>query len=244
MKNFADNRIQQKSSKLGDFFCDKFLQKIYHNTTQLRIIVMVFQNNCGIIMPFELLSITMKKSVILGMLLATASVCTSANALLPTPTQNPLTALQVIGTAPPPLLGQQQTATPIQATLTPAVYAFVVQSDELGNEQLMPIQAGIAPKQGDTLEYQIHYTNHTGERIRRAVVAVNVPAGVELIGGVSPLGASASINGSVYGRMPLRGSIGGVVQEIPFKYYKALRWTIEDVGLNGTAVVKYRAILK
>lgn len=178
-------------------------------------------------------------------LVTSVMISLSANALLPTP--NPQSAqLTVLNTAPPPLVNEStvQTVLPVQNGLSSAIYAFVVKMDVMGNETLVPVSADVTIQKGDMLEYQGHYTNYTGERIRSTTVSLSVPAGVELVGGVLPLGASGSVDGNRYSHMPLRGNIGGVVQEIPLKYYKALRWNIEDIGIGGTAIVKYRAILK
>ncbi len=92
------------------------------------------------------------------------------------------------------------------------------------------------------LEYQGLFTNN-GDRVRKMDVSLSIPDSLELIGGVVP-NASGSMDGSRFVRMPVRATINGVLQDLPLSRYKALRWTVEDVGIGGTAVVKYRAKVK
>ena len=66
----------------------------------------------------------------------------------------------------------------------------------------------------------------------------------EFTGFLSPKTAKGSADGQRFVNMPIRINVGGQVQNLAFGSYKALRWTVEDVGLGGTAVVKYRAKIK
>ncbi|MDO4896051.1 MAG: hypothetical protein Q3971_01705 [Moraxella sp.] len=122
------------------------------------------------------------------------------------------------------------------------VNAFVVKSEN-GVETLVPVNASTPVKSGDVLEYQGLFTN-TGDRVRKMDVTLSIADGLELVGGVVPQHASASVDGNRFVRMPIRVNVGGQIQNLPLAQYKALRWTIDDVGLGGTAVVKYRAKLK
>lgn len=190
------------------------------------------------------------KAPLKTLLLLSLSIVGCANALLPNPTQSPTLAqpqnLAVLPTTPPPLLNQAvaQHIPPMTQGLSQSVYAFLVTSDADGVETLVPVSVGTPVKAGDTLEYRAHFTNHTGERIRRTSVSVSIPDGVELVGGIMPIVATASVDNNRFSRVPLRANINGEIQNLPYRYYKALRWSIEDIGLGGTAVVKYRAVLK
>lgn len=126
-----------------------------------------------------------------------------------------------------------------QNAINPVVNVFVVRQ-EAGQEVLVPVNLSTAVKSGDVLEYQGLFTNQ-GERVRSMDVTLSIADGLELIGGLSPEFAHASADGSRFVRMPIRARINGEVQVLPLSYYKALRWTLEDVGIGGTAVVKYRA---
>lgn len=185
----------------------------------------------------------MKKSILAGLLLAIgASGVSSANAILPTPPAT--TAIQIQNIAPPPLVAAIAQKPVTKQTLNPAIYAFLVRQDANGGETLTPVVAGTPLKKGDVVEYQGYFSNQTGERIRRAAVSLNIPTGVELVGGILPLGATASVDGKKFFRVPMRARMDGQIQNLPFRFYKVIRWQVEDLGLDGVAVVKYRAVLK
>lgn len=123
------------------------------------------------------------------------------------------------------------------------VNAFVVQNVN-GQETLIPVTADTTVQAGDILEYQGLFTNNSTERVRTMDVTLSIADGLELIGGVMPRLAQATIDDSRFLRIPIRANVGGQIQELPLSQYKALRWTVEDIGLGGTAVVKYRARVK
>lgn len=157
-------------------------------------------------------------------LIAMAMVGVSAHAMLPTPNPNTVSPTQ---TAP---------------AITSVVNAFVVKGTGSA-ETLVPVSVSTSVKSGDVLEYQGLFTN-TGDRIRKMDVTLTIADNLELIGGISPQYAQASLDGGRFLRMPIRAKVGNQIQELPLSRYKALRWTVEDVGLGGTAVVKYRAKVK
>ncbi|OPH37859.1 hypothetical protein B5J93_07635 [Moraxella equi] len=121
--------------------------------------------------------------------------------------------------------------------------AFIVQNIN-GQETLTPINAGTPIKSGDILEYQGLFTNNSSERVRSMDVTLSIADSLELVGGIHPRFPHATIDGSRFVRSPIRANVGGQVQELPLSDYKALRWTLEDIGLGGTSVVKYRAKVK
>lgn len=114
--------------------------------------------------------------------------------------------------------------------LEPVVNAFLVQG-----ETLVPIVAGVAVQSGDVVEYQAYLTNRTGERVRSATIALHIPAGVQLLGGILPAGYFVSSDGVNFGR-----AVANAPQSV-LDTYKALLWNVQDIGLDGVAVVKYRA---
>lgn len=203
--------------------------------------------------------------------LTALSVAMSAHAMLPTPTETPnLTSKQsdageVSYTANPQaksnvsMTGKMAAVAPqnisIQnplgqspqqgssAGIWSVVNAFVVQNIN-GQETLTPINADTTVKSGDTLEYQGLFTNNSPERVRSMEVTLSIADGLVLVGGIHPKFPHATIDGSRFIRSPIRANIGGQVQELPLSDYKALRWTLEDIGIGGTSVVKYRAKLK
>lgn len=129
------------------------------------------------------------------------------------------------------------------AGIQSVVNAFIVQNIN-GQETLTPINAGTPVKSGDILEYQGLFTNNSSERVRSMDVTLSITDGLALVGGIHPRFPHATIDGSRFVRSPIRANVGGQVQELPLSDYKALRWTLEDIGLGGTSVVKYRAKVK
>ena len=178
----------------------------------------------------------------------------SAHAMLPNPTTDTV-SYTAVPTAKPnaPTFNMPTVSASVAAMPTipqntdgvdfiSVVNAFVVKSSD-GIETLVPVSVGTPVQKGDVLEYQGLFTN-TGDRVRKMDITLSIADGLELVGGVSPQHASASNDGNRFVRMPIRANIGGQVQNLPLSYYKALRWTVEDVGLGGTALVKYRAKVK
>lgn len=134
--------------------------------------------------------------------------------------------------------------TSVPAGVDAVVNAFVVRTVD-GQETLEPVTAATAIKAGDVVEYQGLFTNKGADRIRNMTVTLSLPEGAVFTGQADPaLGALASVDGTRFLHMPIRANVNGVVQNLPFEQYKALRWTIEEIGLGGTAVVKYRATIR
>lgn len=181
----------------------------------------------------------MKSRILLLAALATTAV--SAQAMLPTTGQvNTNQAVQAVQA----VQAQQAQATENQhQQIDRKLNAFVVRTDAQGAESLVPLTIADGVKQGDVVEYQGLFTNQDSHRVRKLVVTLSIPEGVELVGGVSPA-AQGSADSNRFTRMPVRANIGGEIKDLPFKYYKALRWTVEDLGIGATAVVKYRVVIK
>lgn len=124
------------------------------------------------------------------------------------------------------------------------VVAYVVRTAN-GQETLEPISTKTAIKSGDVVEYHGLFTNTGKERVRNMTVTLNLPQGAVFTGQADPaLGTLASLDHSQFLRMPIRQSVNGQAQNVPFAQYRALRWTIEELGIGGTAVVKYRATIR
>lgn len=130
-----------------------------------------------------------------------------------------------------PTLSHQDVAT--------AIYAYVVQG-----ESLTPVTSSTQLRSGDVVEYHGYFSNVSTDRIRSMAVTMSIPDNMEFLGSQSPVNALASIDGSRFSRMPLRANMNGAVQDIPLNLYKGLRWEVEDVGLKGVVVAKYRARVK
>lgn len=158
-----------------------------------------------------------------------------------TTTQTATTIASTTTTLTPQAVNQPQSTG--QENVNTVVNAFIVKTDPAGKETLIPVNVGTAVKSGDILEYQGLFTNN-GDRIRTMEVTLSIADGTEFTGFLHPKTAKGSADGQRFVNMPIRVNVGGQVQNLAFGNYKALRWTVEDIGLGGTAVVKYRAKLK
>lgn len=168
-----------------------------------------------------------------------AMVVTQASAMLPTPEPALNSSPAALQTAS----NTNNSGSNAQAVNT-KITASLISVDANGNEVLVPVTADTRLQSGNILEYQGFFTNTNADRVRKMTVTMSIPEQVELLGGVMPDFPFASVDGSAFSRMPLRGNINGQNQKIPLSYYKAVRWDIEGVGLNDTVMVQYRAKVK
>lgn len=164
-----------------------------------------------------------------GTVLASVLLTGAANAMLPTPEP----ALEESA-------GQEESTNVIQTKTV----AALVSVDANGQPALTPIDENTRLQKGNVIEYQSYFTNTGKDRLRSMTVSMSIPDEVQLMGDVNPSIAFGSVDGQNFSRMPLHGTINGVMQEVPLEYYKGLRWTIEGLGVNETAVVKYRTLVK
>ena len=158
--------------------------------------------------------------VVAGTLVGVMAV-TQASAMLPTPEQAVDNSVAIQSNANPV---STSTAQAVNSKIT----ASLISVDANGQEVLVPVDA----------------TNTNADRVRKMTVTMSIPEQVELLRAVSPDFPYGSADGNTFARMPLRGKVDNQLQEIPLKYYKAVRWDLEGVGLNDTVVVKYRARVK
>lgn len=179
--------------------------------------------------------------VVAGTLIG-AMVVTQASAILPTPEQavDGSVALQANANNTNTSNNSRSSAQAVNSKIT----ASLISSDANGQEVLVPVNASTRLQSGNVLEYQGYFTNTNADRVRKMTVTMSIPDQVELLQTVSPDFPYGSADGNTFARMPLRGKVDNQLQEIPLKYYKAVRWDLEGVGLNDTVVVKYRARVK
>ncbi|WP_294032835.1 hypothetical protein [uncultured Moraxella sp.] len=134
--------------------------------------------------------------------------------------------------------------TSVPDSIDAVVNAYLVRTAN-GQETLEPITTATVVKSGDVVEYQTLLTNTGTDRVRSMTVTLSLPEGAVFTGQADPaLGTLASADGARFVRMPIRTTVNGATQNLPFDRYQALRWTIEEIGLGGTAVVKYRATIR
>lgn len=174
--------------------------------------------------------------VVAGTLIG-AMVVTQASAMLPTPEQavgNPAAVQAATNTS------SQSSAQAVNSKIT----ASLVSVDANGQEVLVPVNTNTRLQSGNVLEYQGYFTNTNADRVRKMTVTMSIPDEVELLNTVTPDFPYGSVDGDNFARMPLRTKVDNQLQDVAMKYYKAVRWDLEGVGLNDTVAVKYRARVK
>lgn len=180
-----------------------------------------------------------------AMALGVATLANSACAVLPNPPAVQPQVITEVTQLPTPVVTPPVVVAPVETTaMSASVHAFLLRSDAVGQEVLVPVTPQTQVTAGDVLEYQVHFDNVTGERLRKAQLNVSIPEELEFIGAVVPAQVMASIDGQAFSRMPLRTRVDGQLQPVALSFYRVLRWEVEDIGIGGTAVVKYRAKLK
>ena len=190
--------------------------------------------------PFSAFSGHRLFHVIAGTLVGVMAV-TQASAMLPTPEQAIDTSVAVQSNSNQASTNSGNSS--VQA-VNSKVTASLISVGADGQEVLVPVNANTRLQSGNVLEYQGYFTNTNADRVRKMTVTMSIPEQVELLRTVSPDFPYGSADGDTFARMPLRGKVDNQLQEIPLKYYKAVRWDIEGVGLNDTVAVKYRARVK
>ena len=195
--------------------------------------------------PFSAFSGHRLFHVIAGTLVGVMAV-TQASAMLPTPEQAVDSSVAMQSSTNQASTNQASTNSgnsSVQA-VNSKVTASLISVGADGQEVLVPVNANTRLQSGNVLEYQGYFTNTNADRVRKMTVTMSIPEQVELLRTVSPDFPYGSADGDTFARMPLRGKVDNQLQEIPLKYYKAVRWDIEGVGLNDTVAVKYRARVK
>ncbi|MBI0427096.1 hypothetical protein [Psychrobacter sp. NG27] len=174
--------------------------------------------------------------VVAGTLIG-AMVVTQASAMLPTPEQAVDSSMAVQANT---TNSNTSSAQAVNSKIT----ASLVSVDANGQEILVPVNTNTRLQSGNVLEYQGYFTNTNADRVRKMTVTMSIPDQVELLNTVSPEFPYGSIDGNNFTRMPLRTKVDNQLQDVALKYYKAVRWDLEGVGLNDTVAVKYRARVK
>jgi hypothetical protein len=174
--------------------------------------------------------------VVAGTLIG-AMVVTQASAMLPTPEQAVDSSMAVQANTN---ASSNSTAQAVNSKIT----ASLVSVDANGQEVLVPVDTNTRLQSGNVLEYQGYFTNTNADRVRKMTVTMSIPDQVELLSTVSPEFPYGSVDGNNFARMPLRTKVDNQLQDVALKYYKAVRWDLEGVGLNDTVAVKYRARVK
>ena len=174
--------------------------------------------------------------VVAGTLIG-AMVVTQASAMLPTPEQAVDSSMAIQTNANK---NSNSSAQAVNSRIT----ASLVSVDANGQEVLVPVNTNTRLQSGNVLEYQGYFTNTNADRVRKMTVTMSIPEQVELLKTVAAEFPYGSVDGNNFARMPLRTKVDNQLQDVALKYYKAVRWDLEGVGLNDTVAVKYRARVK
>ena len=175
--------------------------------------------------------------VVAGTLIGAMVVTTQASAMLPTPEQ-------AVDNSMPMQTSTNNSSTSSAQAVNSKITASLVSVDANGQEVLVPVDTNPRLQSGNVLEYQGYFTNTNADRVRKMTVTMSIPDQVELLNTVAPEFPYGSVDGNNFARMPLRTKVDNQLQDVALKYYKAVRWDLEGVGLNDTVAVKYRARVK
>ena len=174
--------------------------------------------------------------VVAGTLIG-AMVVTQASAMLPTPEQAVDSSMAI-------QTSTNNSSTSSAQAVNSKITASLVSVDANGEEVLVPVDTNTRLQSGNVLEYQGYFTNTNADRVRKMTVTMSIPDQVELLNTVAPEFPYGSVDGDNFSRMPLRTRVDNQLEDVALKYYKAVRWDLEGVGLNDTVAVKYRARVK
>lgn len=135
-----------------------------------------------------------------------------------------------------------QVASSADNTVTVALHAFKVVATNNGTRLVATTQA----MPGDTIEYQVTYSN-TGTRPARDVLAMlPVPqGGVSYVADSAlPVAVQASVDGTTFAPMPLTRTVTRngkpLVENIPVSEYRFLRWKLGEIPPGASATVSSR----
>jgi hypothetical protein len=135
--------------------------------------------------------------------------------------------------------------TPARSTdlLGVQLHAYRVISLADGEEQL--VDAGKASP-GDVLEYRVVYTNFSSKVLRRVQGTLPVPTDLEYVdSNATPKAALASLDGQKFAPVPLQRTVRlpsrkVVVQIVPPREYRALRWDLGEIAAGASVTVRAR----
>jgi uncharacterized repeat protein (TIGR01451 family) len=121
--------------------------------------------------------------------------------------------------------------------------AHRVTTTERGVERLVPAAQA---KPGETIEYRARYANEGGSTARQLVASLPIPPGMEFLPGTAaPAQVHASLDGRSFAPVPLKRRVrlaDGTETEVlvPYREYRALRWTLGDLAAKGEQTVRAR----
>ncbi len=112
-----------------------------------------------------------------------------------------------------------------------------------GKPSLQPTEHA---RPGDTIEYRVSYRNAGATPARQVAATLPVPAGsmVYLPDTASPQRVEASLDGKTWAPAPLTRTVTRegrkVVEQVPAREYRFLRWNLGDIPAGQTLAVSAR----
>lgn len=98
-------------------------------------------------------------------------------------------------------------------------------------------------KPGDVIQYDAVYRNTSKGAVSNLQATVPIPSGLEYLPeSAKPAGATASLDGKEFSKLPLRRKgADGKEELVPAAEYRALRWPIAELKPGASATVTLRA---
>lgn len=124
-----------------------------------------------------------------------------------------------------------------------AMTAHRVTTTDHGVERLVPAEQA---RPGETIEYRARYRNEGAATVRQLVASLPIPAGMEFVPGTAaPSQVLASLDGRTFAPVPLTRRVKNakgedVVERVPYREYRALRWTLGDLASKAEETVSAR----
>jgi hypothetical protein len=122
-----------------------------------------------------------------------------------------------------------------------------VEAQSGGKETLAPADQA---KPGDVIEYRATYHNSGATNVRELAATLPIPFGSEYIArSASPAPTLASLDGRTFSPLPLKRRAHladgrDVMQEVPAREYRSLRWTLGTLPARGERTVRARVRLE
>lgn len=136
-----------------------------------------------------------------------------------------------------------QGASAFQSTVIVSMHAFKVVTTAAGTSKLVATDAAMP---GETIEYQVTYSN-TGKTPARDVLAtLPVPkSGLAYVADSAvPAAVQASVDGVTFAPMPLQRTVTRngkpVTETVPVSEYRFLRWKLGEIKPGASSTVSSR----
>ena len=123
-----------------------------------------------------------------------------------------------------------------------ALHAFKVVTSAAGTK-LVPTDAA---QPGDTIEYQVTYSNKGAAPAKDVLATLPVPKGglAYVADSATPAAVQASVDGTTFAPLPLTRTVTRdgkqVTESVPVSEYRFLRWKLGDIKPGASTTVSSR----